>query len=207
MPAQQQTRKDKGKMQTSIAQQIGGDYCVIVRTNGTSEIRKLKDVSSVFDEAKGFIGCKWLDHARVQKIAPDVTLEFLLNDEGYIQWGSDPSKVNQIGTYFYNGGQKPGHYILGDIVMCLGVDTYEGGDFRGMSEAFAAKIALQNNQKVIAIAKEKCPIPDTIPDPVVKVSSYQSVEDMMKAMKGDTSIKPTSETIISGGKKDAEAEA
>lgn len=194
-------------MNTSIVGQLGGDYCVVVRTTGNSEIRKLSSNDSVFDESKGIIGCKWLDHARIQKIAPNVSLEFLVNDEGYIQWGTDPNKVNQIGTFLYNGGHAPDHYILGDIVICLLVDTDDGGEFVGMSEAFATRVALQNNQKVLNLAREKCPIPDEIPDPVVKISSYKTVEDMFRAMNGDKSVNPVSEKIISGGGKNEDEEA
>lgn len=194
-------------MQTSVAQQIGGDYCVVIRTDGNSEIRKLKDVGSVFEEAKSIIGCRWLDHAHVQRIAPDVILEFLCDDEGYVKWGTDTSKVNQLGTYLYNGGNPPEHYILGDVVLCLGVDTNEGGEFTGMCEAMAAQIALQNNQQVVKMAKDACPIPDTIPDPIVKISSYETTEDFIKAMQGDKSVKPTSETYISGKKENGETEA
>ena len=194
-------------MQTSIAQQIGGDYCVVVRMNGKSELRKLKDVNSVFDEAKSIIGCRWLDHAKVQRIAPDVVLEFLCDDEGYTKWGTDPSKVNQLGSYLYNGGNPPGHYILGDVVLCLGVDTNEGGEFTGMSESCAARIALQNNQLVIQKARAVCPIPETIPDPVVKISTYETTDELIKAMSGDKSVKPKSETYLSGKKDNDETEA
>ncbi|MBO6031879.1 MAG: hypothetical protein J6Q22_10600 [Prevotella sp.] len=184
--------------------ELVGDYCVVVRMNGRSEIRKLKDVNSVFEEAKEIIGCKWLDHARIQQISPDVVLEFLVNDEGYIQWGNNPKKVNPIGTFFYNGGSFPDHYILGDIVMCLELYTEDGGDFMGMSEAFATRVAMHTNQKIKPLAEEICPIPDRVPDPVVKVSSYATLDDMVKAMKGDKSIKPTEETMILGRTKDEE---
>lgn len=192
-------------MQTSIAQQIGGNYCVIARMDGHSEIRRLEDGKDVFDTAKEIIGCRYIDHVQVQRLAPDVVIEFLVNDEGYPQWGDDPSKVNPIGTFLYNRNLASPHYILGDIVFCLAVDGNEGGEFTGMCEAAATKIALENNTKMLPKVRELIKKPDSLPVPKVTITSYKTTEDMIKAMRGDKSVEPISEEVIPSGKKDEKA--
>jgi hypothetical protein len=141
-----------------------------------------------------------LDHVRVQEVIKSVAnIEFLVNDEGYPQWGNDPTKVNQVATFLYNGGEKPDHYILGDVAFCLSVnDEVDGWDFIGMSEKLANHIASEINTTLLPKAKDVCPIPEIVPDPLVKISSYDSTDDLIKALKGDKSVKPSSEEIISG---------
>lgn len=192
-------------MQTRAAQQFVGRYCVIARMGGHSEIRRLEEGKDVFETAREIIGCKYLDHVRVQRLAPDVAIEFLVNDEGYIQWGTDPSKVNPIGTFLYNQDLKSPHYILGDLVFCLGVDGTEGGAFTGMCEAMATKIAMANNSQVLPKAREIIKIPEALPAPEVKISSYATMDDVLKAIRGDKSVKPVSVEVISGCEKGEEA--
>ena len=194
-------------MRTGVAEQVGGCYCVVIHTNGQAEVKQFddKDHTKVFEKSREYIGCKWLDNVVVQQFAPDVRMVYLVNDNGYADWGNDPKKVNQIATYIYNGGQKPNHYILGDVVMCWLVDTDDGGEFIGMSELAANRICRETNAKIAPKAKQAVEIPTAVPDPLVKVSCYNSTEDLIKAMKGDTSVKPIEETIISGS--DAKAEA
>ena len=43
--------------------------------------------------------------------------------------------------------------------------------------------------------------------PEVRITAYKTTDDLLKAMKGDKSVKPISEEVISGGKKDEEASA
>jgi len=131
-------------------------------------------------------------------------IEFLVNDEGYFDYGRDPSKVNQIATLLYNHGEKIENYVLGDVVICLMADGVDGGEFEGLSYGLAMDIARQNNEQLKQIALEKVPRPNVVPEPVVKISSYADINDLLKAMKGDKSVKPTSETFISGKKKDEE---
>lgn len=186
-------------MATSQQSKFIGDCCIVVDTDGNSKIHRLEDGKSVFEKAKTFIGCKWLDHVIVQVIVPGVKLEFLVNDNGYADWGNDPSKVNQIATAIYNRSPIDNtHYILGNIVMCLGVDGVEGGEFTGMSEALAANIAMANNNKYAKQAMDAYPKPDKLNDPVVTVSSYESTEDLLRAMKGDKTVKPIDKTVIGG---------
>lgn len=192
-------------MQTRIAQLVGGRYCVIARMDGHSEIRRLEEGKDVFDAAREIIGCKYLDHVRVQRLAPDVVIEFLVNDDGYAQWGDDPSKVNPIGTFIYNQDLKSPHYILGDLVFCLEVDGTEGGEFSGMCEAMATKIAMMNNSQVLPKVRELIKIPETLPTPEVKISAYATTDDVLKAIRGDKSVTPISEKVISACKKDEEA--
>ena len=202
------TKKGTKTMATKeLIDRLTGNYCVVVDVNGKSKIKQVSAKDKVFEEARGFIGCKWLDHVRAQEIAPGIVIEFLVNDEGYIQWGSDPSKMNPIGTFIYNGGKQPDHYILGDIVFCLCVDGEEGGEFVGMSEELAKRIAVLNTLDVLPKANNVCPRPDTIADPVVTISSYETTEDLIKAIKGDKSVKPKEQTVIGGGHKNAEAQA
>lgn len=180
---------------------------MVIHVDGTTEVKEFskKDRTAVFEKAREYIGCKWLDNVVVQQFAPDVRMVYLVNDNGYADWGNDPKKVNQIATLIYNGDQKPSHYILGDVVMCWLIDTDDGGVFIGMSRLAAERISRETQAKVLPKAKELVAIPETVPAPFEKVTSYSSAEDLIKAMKGDTSVKPVEETIISGS--DAKAEA
>ena len=191
-------------MSPETRKRLCGNFCVVIRMDGTSEVKIVEEGKSVFDKAKEIIGCRWIDHFIVQSIQHGGRdcIEVLVNDEGYIDWGNDPSKVNQIATYLYNGGEKPGHYILGDAVLCLMVDGDEGGEFVGLSYALANTIAKQNNEDTREKAAAIVPRPSEVPDPVVKISSYETTEDMIRAMNGDKTVKPKDETILSGGKKD-----
>ena len=164
---------------------LTGNYCVVVSTRGTAEVNQISNAEDVFLEAKGLIGCRFLDHVRVQEVIKDmVNIEFLVNDEGYSQLGNDHSKVNQIATFFYNGGEKPDHYIL----------------------KLAETIVNEINNNIIKKAKEICPVPEVVPDPTLKITSFNSAEDMVRALNGDKSVKPVSEKIISGQKPNAEKE-
>ena len=192
-------------MQTRAAQQFVGRYCVIARMDGHSEIRRLEDGEDIFKAARDIIGCTCLDHVRVQRLAPDVAIEFLVNEDGYSQWGDDSSKVNPIGTFIYNKDLKSPHYILGDLIFCLDVDGEKGGEFSGMCEAMATKIALMNNSQLLPKVRELIKIPETLPSPEVKISAYATPADLLKAMRGDKSVKPISEKVISVSKRDEEA--
>lgn len=190
-----------------LADKLTGSFCIVVHTDGKCEVKQLKSPQTAFAEAKDFIGCRFLDHVRVQKVADDVYIEYLVDDEGYIHWQDDPKQVNQLATYIYNGGDKPGHYILGNVVFCLSVYKEEDGwDFCGMSEEFANHIAQCTGRDLLLKAKEACPIPERVPDPVVKIKTYENKEDVIKALQGDKTVKPTSETILSGEKPHAAAE-
>jgi hypothetical protein len=195
-------------MNPEMQKQLCGNFCVVIHVDGTSEVKIVEEGNTVFNKAKEIIGCRFIDHVMVQSIVPKSRdmIEFLVNDEGYMDWGNDPAKVNQIATMIYSRGNKPDHYILGDVVMCLMVDGEEGGDFVGMSYGFATSIAKQNNEELRKKAQELCPRPDAVPMPKVTISSYDSTEDMMRAIRGDKSVKPSSETVLSCG-KDAPSEA
>lgn len=179
------------------AQQLCGNYCVVIHTDGTSEVKQLKAGEDVFNEAKGFIGCRFIDHFLIQPINKNVQLEVLVNDEGYMEWQHDPSKVNQLASFLYNGGKTPGHYILGDAVICLEGEGDEGGEFCGMTKWLAENINSANNE-LMEKAKELCPVPDKVPDPKVTITSYESNEDMIRAMRGDKTVEPTSVTVLGG---------
>lgn len=194
-------------MTTEMASRAGGNFCVVVRVDGSIEVKRFSedDNKAVFAKAREYIGCKWLDHVIVQAFTPEWKLEYLVNDNGYAEWGNDPKKVNQIATYIYNGGNAPDHYILGDVVFCFMVETDEGGEFIGMSEEAANRIASETKERILPKAREIVPIPWTVPDPLVKISSFATIEDMVKAMQGDESVKPIDETVVSGGNAKEEA--
>lgn len=194
-------------MRTGVAEQVGGCHCVVIHMDGTSEVKKFSDDNhkAVFEKAREYIGCKWLDNVVVQQFAPDVRMVYLVNDNGYADWGNDPKKVNQIATYIYNGGQKPGHYILGDVVMCWLVDTDDGGEFIGMSAMAANRICRETNAKLAPKAKEVVSIPTEIPDPEVRVLSFDSTDELVRHMRGDKTVKPKEEVVISGGNAQAKA--
>lgn len=194
-------------MRTGIAEQVGGRYCVVIKTDGTSEVRKFaeQDHTAVYDKAREYIGCKWLDNVVVQRVANDVQMVYLVNDNGYADWGNDSKKVNPIATYIYNGGNKPGHYILGDVVMCWLIDTPEGGEFVGMSELAARRIAKETDEKVLPKAKEVVQPPEVLPDPTIRIMSFESTDDLIRHMEGDESVKPKEEVTISGGDGEAQA--
>lgn len=193
------------KAEKLMLRRIVGNFCVVVRTDGIIEAKQMSEVDDIFNESKKIIGCRFLDHFVLQNISPSCKIECLVNDEGYFAWQDDPTKVNQIATFFYNGGDKPGHYVLGDAVFCLSVYKEEDGwDFVGMVERLAKNLSEYLSTEILSKAKENCPIPAAIPDPFVKVSSYDSYEDMMKVIQGDKSLKPSSETIISGKEPNAE---
>lgn len=189
-------------MSPETMKRLCGNFCVVIHVDGTSEVKIVEEGRSVFDKAKEIIGCRFIDHVVVQSIAPKSRnkIEFLVNDEGYIDWGNDPAKVNQIATMIYSRGNKPDHYILGDVVICLMVDGDDGGDFVGMAYGLAMSIAKQNNEELRQKAQELCPRPAAVPMPKVTISAYDSTEDMMRAIRGDKSVKPSSETVISCGK-------
>ena len=142
-------------MSINTAKSLIGNYCIVVNTSGVAEVKQISKAENVFSEAKSFIGCRFLAYVRVQNVALDVNIGFLVNDEGYPQWGNDTTKVNQIATYIYNRGEKPDHYILGDAVFCLSVYEEEiGWDFTGMSDKFANNIASELNATLLQKAKE-----------------------------------------------------
>lgn len=157
-------------MRTEVAERAGGCYCVIIHTNGQAEVKQFddKDHTKVFEKAREYISCRWLDNVVVRGVAGDVQLVYLVNDNGYAEWGNDPKKVNPIATYIYNRGDKPGHYILGDVVMCWLVDTPDGGEYIGMSKFSAERLCKRINEKLSPKAKEVVPIPTEVPDPIVK---------------------------------------
>lgn len=193
-------------MNTGVAHQLGGRFCVVVKIDGTSEVKEISAHDKIFEEAKSVIGCKFLDHVLVQNIAPDVRLSYLVNDEGYIDWGDDPTKVNQIATYIYNHGTKPGHYILGDVVFCLEVEGDDGGEFWGMCKTLAENIAKSNNEEILSKAKEVVSMPTVVPTPSITISSFDSTDDLIRAMGGDKTVKPTKVETI-GGDATTEAKA
>jgi len=194
-------------MSPETKKRVCGNFCVVVHVDGTSEVKIVEEGKSVFDKAKELIGCRFLDHVIVQTLQKGGRdcIEFLANDEGYFDYGRDPSKINQIATLLYSHGNAIDHYILGDVVICIMVDGEDGGEFEGLSYGLAIDMARQNNEQVKQIALEKVPRPNVVPEPVVKISSYEDIDDMIRAMKGDKSVKPISEEIISGSKKDEEA--
>lgn len=188
------------------AKRMGGCHCVVIHTDGGLEPLKFSDGDpmEVFDKARDIIGCRWLDYVVVQDCHNGVKMAFLVNDNGYAEWGNDPQKVNQIATYLYNGGHQPGHYILGDVVVCWSIDTDEGGEFIGMSEITALGICRRMVEHISPQATKIVPVPSEVPDPVVRIMSFDSTEDLFRHMDGDTSVKPKEEVIISGG--DAKAQ-
>lgn len=195
-------------MSPETKKRLCGNFCVVIHTDGKSEVKIVEEGKSVFEKAKDFIGCQWLEDVVIQSIVPKShdSIVFLVNEEGYLQWGRDPAKVNQIATMLYNRGVEPVHYILGDVVICLLIEGEEGSEFEGLSYKLAMAIAAQDNNELASIAKEKVPRPETIPEPKISISSYESAEDLVKAMKGDPSVKPIERTILSG-EDDGKAEA
>ena len=187
-------------MSPETKKRVCGNFCVVVHTDGTSEVKIVEEGKDIFAKAKELIGCRYLDHVIVQTLQKGGRdcIEFLVNDAGYFDYGRDPSKINQIATLLYSHGNAIDHYILGDVVICLMVDGEDGGEFEGLSYGLAMDIARQNNEQFKQIALEKVPRPNVVPEPVVKVSSYADIDDMFKAMRGDETVKPTSETIILG---------
>lgn len=185
---------------------ISGKYCVVVDTNSVASIQELKSEDSVFEEAKGFISCQWLDHVLCSPICKGVRLEFLVNDNGYADWSKSPDKVNQVATMLYNPAPSDEdglHYILGNIVMCLEKDTPNGGMFVGMEKSLAEVFARDINRELAPLAKAAIPRPDNVPDPLVKIEAYEDMEELAKAMRGDPSATPSS-TIFVNPRQSAE---
>ncbi len=177
-------------MNKSMAEKAGGEFCVVIKTDGSSEVKKLNGRNTVFDEAKGFIGCEWIDHVVVQDLGEGVCLEYLVNDNGYSDWGCDPKMVNQIATFLHERGKTPQHNILGNVVMCLSSDGDEGGEFIGMDERLAKYLKSHNDEKLLPKAKEVVKIPEELKVPDFKILSFDSSDDMIKYMGGDKSVKP-----------------
>lgn len=192
---------------------IIGNYCVVVDTNSVATIQELASPESVFSEAKNFIGCQWLDHVRLSGETIPLehgVLEFLVNDNGYADWNNAPEKVNQVATAFYNSlyNCDPLHYVLGNIVLCALRDDGEGCNFYGMAKELAERVARDINVILAPFVKKNIPKPAVVPDPVVKVESFESNEEFLKYLKGDSSIQPSYTEIVSPMKEpDAECPA
>ena len=165
---------------------------VVIRTDGTVSVETVSSPDKTFEESKGFIGCSWLDHFVVQEFPNRVYLEALCNDDGYAEYNKNPAKVNKIATYLYNGGAES-HFIFGDIVLCLSVPGDDGQEFVPLGEEGANAVKDMTIEKVIPLANEKVIVPNEIPDPIVKTSTFETIDDLFKAMKGDKSAKPVSE--------------
>ena len=66
----------------------------------------------------------------------------------------------------------------------------------GMCEKLADIICHDVEAKIAPKAKETIVIPATVPDPTVSITSYSSTEGLIKAIQGDTSVKPVEKKII-----------
>lgn len=184
-----------------------GNFCVVADVDGKVEVKELSEAENIFAEAKPFIGCSFLDHVVVYSLNEETKIEYLVNDNGYADWNKDPAMVNKLATYLYNGGKKPGHYILGNVVFCLSsYDEENGWDFRGMSKDLAVRFAACTTEKISPLAMDVVEIPKVVPDPLIKITTYDTPEDFAKAIKGDKSVKPSSVQVISGEDSNASKE-
>ena len=189
--------------QNILPEMVMGEFVVVIKTDGTTFVHRLSNRNEVWGEAKKIIGCDWLDHFIIQNVTPNIKIEGLVNDNGYADWNNDPNKVNQIATYIYNGG-KSGHYILGDVVVCLCVQGNDGWEFSPMLNTLANRIVYKNDSEVREQAMAAIPRPSVVPSPEVTISSFDTLDDMAKYMHGDKSVKPSSVSVISGEPKNAE---
>ena len=161
---------------------IKGSFCVKIGCNGEIQVLNCGTPENIWKATTKIIGCSWLGHVTLDAMEKDpdarCTLEMLVNEDGYAEYGDDVSKVNQYATFLYNKGRLTDiHYILGDVVLCVCIETEEGGDFFGISESFAQGIYNQFVGEVKTI-KEAYPKPDTIPSPKVEIKGFDTMEEM-----------------------------
>lgn len=175
-------------MSPETKKRLLGNSCVVIKCDGGVEIKELPEGTDVFKASKEIIGCKWIQNSTVQTVLPGdkgSTIEFLLNEDGYAEWGDDPSKVNLTATLLYNKGQTEDvHYVLGDVVLCIcDMDRPDGGEFVGMSEGLATEMATAT----VAFsyrAKKLYTRPEKIPQPKISIMGFDNAEDFMSHLSG-----------------------
>ena len=165
-----------------------GNHCVVIKCDGGVEIKELSEGADVFKASKEIVGCDVIQHCVLQTVIngeSGVTIDFLLNENGYAEWGDDPSKVNLTATLLYNkGATEDIHYVLGDVVLCLcDMDRPDGGEFVGMAERLATLMATQtlaySNR-----AKKMYTRPEEIPQPKIYIKGFDNADDFMNHLFG-----------------------
>lgn len=170
-------------MSPETKKRLVGNHCVVIKCDGGVEIKELPEGADVFKASKEIVGCEWIQNSTVQTVIPGdngVTLEFLLNEDGYAEWGDDTSKVNLTATLLYNkGATEDIHYVLGDIVLCLcDMDRPDGGEFVGMAEGLATLMATQT-LAYSDRAKRMYVCPEKIPEPKMEVVGFNNADEML----------------------------
>ena len=159
---------------------------VVAHMDGTVSVEEISDPQNVFNEAKNMIGCTCLDYFVFRRFEEGHALAMLVDDDAYGRWGLDKTKVNKIATYLYGTG----HFILGDAVIVWDLHGKEGNFFYPFQISGAERIASITREKVKPMADEKVVLPEgSLPAPEVKVESYDTLEEMLKAMGGDAKEK------------------
>lgn len=119
-----------------------------------------------------------------QRILPSCSISLLVNEEGYLDWGMDTTKVNQFATFVYNNQKSPSHYILGDVVLALLVEREDGeSGFKGCSEKLANSLKVTIDNVLIEKAKTICPVPDELPTPHMEISTFDNVDALLNSLK------------------------
>lgn len=162
---------------------LEGNFCVVLKTDGTCEVKELEKSSDVFEKSYGYIGCDFLEVVALHGITPEVSLAFLVNENGYSDWDKDPAKVNKSATFLYNDGHA-GHFVLGDVVFCLIVPGEDGTDIVGMSKLLA-NIVAKRTTELKADAIKEIAVPSIIPDPKIDIMSFKTVDDLIAYQSSD----------------------
>jgi len=112
------------------------------------------------------------------------SIYFLGNENAYAELGEDPENANIIGTWLYNETYKlpSTSYVLGNLVLCT-----EREDENGYLIYAPFTFELANKLGEFAKewktrAEEKYPRPLSIPAPFVSIQTFDSVDEMIKAM-------------------------
>lgn len=161
---------------------------VVLRANGEVEVKPYEGVGE--DSFFGFvkandIHCETAEPIRIcNGIRHLPSVYFLGNENGYAELGDDPSNVNVIGTWLYNETYSLPEvsYVLGDLVLCTEEKDENGDlDFAPFSSDIAEMLAkMAKGWKTIA--EEKYPRPGSVPSPFVSIQTFDSIEEMMKAI-------------------------
>ena len=76
------------------------------------------------------------------------------------------------------------------------------------AKELAERLARDINVILAPFVKKNIPKPAVVPDPVVKVGFFESNEEFLKYLKGDTNVQPSPTEIVSTRKEpDAECPA
>lgn len=175
-------------MSPETKKRLLGNHCVVIKCDGGVEIKELPEGTGVFKASKEIVGCEWIQHCVLQTVIEGdagATIDFLLNENGYAEWGDDPSKVNLTATLLYNKGATDDiHYVLGDVVLCLcDMDRPDGGEFVGMSGGLATLMATQT-LAYSDRAKLMYTRPEKIPPPKISIMGFDNAEDFMNHLSG-----------------------